>query len=79
MHGTLAHPAVQPMPNSAASRVFDPYISRRFPTFVPIRIIELPTFEETCLALQKMLDGFEDLTRLSKTHEISNWEVSFFC
>jgi len=72
----LAHPATAPTPGSPASRVFDPYISRRFPTFIPIRVIEVPPMEQTFQMIRRMLDGFEEMTRLSATSEVWNWEVS---
>ncbi|KAK7438437.1 N-alpha-acetyltransferase, non-catalitic subunit [Stygiomarasmius scandens] len=65
----------EPSDNSPANAAFDPYIARRLNTFMPIRVIELPTMEETWAKLENWLNGWEELTRLAQIGDVSSWDV----
>lgn len=72
-----ANPSPQsPSSSSAAHAAFDPYIARNLNTFLPVRVIDVPTPAQTCDAYASLLDGWEELTRLSKTYHITTWDVS---
>jgi hypothetical protein len=68
-------PASTPPPESPAHAVFDPAVSRRLNTFMPIRIHELPSQDTTWKTLGLLIDGWADIYRLSVTTDISSWEI----
>jgi hypothetical protein len=72
-----AHPSLEPLPDSPAHRAFDPCVARRLKTFVPLRIVPVRTPGETWQALDAMLQGWRELSRLSKTINLSTWEVGY--
>ncbi|KAJ3997460.1 Mak10 subunit, NatC N-terminal acetyltransferase-domain-containing protein [Lentinula boryana] len=73
-----AHPCKSITSSSPARAAFDPYIARRLNTFLPVRIIDLPSWEHTCDAYERLLNGWEDIARLSKTYQLSTWnQVGF--
>ena len=64
---------------SAATKAFDPYISRRLNTFLPIRVIELPNPSQSWDNWMNFIEGCGDYLALSQTQEVASWEVFFFC
>ncbi|KIK64309.1 hypothetical protein GYMLUDRAFT_71269 [Collybiopsis luxurians FD-317 M1] len=63
------------LPSSSPARAaFDPYIARKLDTFLPVRIIEVPSPEQTYDAYESLLDGWEELARLSNTYHITTWD-----
>lgn len=54
----------------------DPYIARRLPNFMPIRVTELPPFEATCDALDTYLGHWGEIGHLVTAPSILKWEVS---
>lgn len=75
LHSIRVHPSPEPDPDSPARRAFDPYVARRLNTFIPIRVIDVPTAEDTWSAMDRFLEGWEELSVLSLTGEISTWDV----
>lgn len=74
--GTIrAHPSSEPGPSSPAHLAFDPSISRHLKTFVPLRVIPVPAQEETWTAIDALLDGWQELSVLSRTNTLLTWEV----
>ncbi|EAU81853.1 hypothetical protein CC1G_06064 [Coprinopsis cinerea okayama7 len=61
-------------PSSPAYLVFDPYISRRLNTCVPVRVIPTPTHEETWKALGAFLEGLRELSLLVDRPCLATWE-----
>ncbi|KAJ3807472.1 Mak10 subunit, NatC N-terminal acetyltransferase-domain-containing protein [Lentinula aff. lateritia] len=73
-----AHPCESISSSSPAHTAFDPYIARQLNTFLPVRVIDVPSLEQTCDAYERLLNGWEDLAKLSKTYQISTWnQVGF--
>ena len=79
-HGHLAviraHPSPEPMPDSPAHLAFDPTFARNLNTFVPLRVIPVPTLEDTWKCIDAFLDGWQELSLLSQTASIATWDVS---
>lgn len=71
-----ANPSQQPPSSSPAHAAFDPYIARKLHTFLPVRVITVPNPAQTLDAYDGLLDGCEELARLSKTYHITTWDVS---
>ncbi|KAF5367224.1 hypothetical protein D9757_012228 [Collybiopsis confluens] len=61
-------------PDSPARAAFDPFIARKLDTFIPVRVIEVPSMEQTCSAYERILDGWEELARLSNTFQVHIWD-----
>ncbi|KAJ4475557.1 Mak10 subunit, NatC N-terminal acetyltransferase-domain-containing protein [Lentinula aciculospora] len=68
-----AHPCESITSSSPAHAAFDLHIARRLNTFLPVRVIEVPSPEQTCNAYERILNGWEDLAGLSRTYQISTW------
>ncbi|KAJ8093388.1 N-alpha-acetyltransferase, non-catalitic subunit [Marasmius tenuissimus] len=64
-----------PSVDSAALRTFDPYISRRLNTFLPIRVIELPGASHSWDNWSNFVGGCAEWLALSHTHEVAGWEL----
>jgi hypothetical protein len=61
---------------SQAYLAFNPYLVRRLNTFLPLRVIETPDFEETLGSLERMFEGWEEICLLGEGEEVIRWEVS---
>ncbi|GAW03142.1 glycoside hydrolase [Lentinula edodes] len=73
-----AHPCESISSSSPAHAAFDPYIARQLNTFLPVRVIDVPSLEQTCDAYERLLNGWEDLAKLSNTYQLSTWnQVGF--
>lgn len=70
-----AHPCESISSSSPAHAAFDPYIARQLNTFLPVRVIDVPSLEQTCDAYERLLNGWEDLAKLSNTYQLSTWNV----
>jgi N-alpha-acetyltransferase 35, NatC auxiliary subunit len=64
--------------DSPAQLAFDPYIARRLQMFTPIRVIPPPDLQKTCDAIERLLDGLDEISLLKDTNELLTWEVSFY-
>lgn len=72
------HPSPDPAPGSAANLAFDPFIGRRLNTFVPIRVLEIPSHEATWVAIATLLDGWRELRQLTLTTDLTTWQVRLY-
>lgn len=70
-----SEPDIQVPDNSPAHAAFDPYISRRLNTCVPVRIVPVVTGEMNWSVLRSFLDGLQEMTLLVVYHHLSIWEV----
>ncbi|KAJ2914192.1 hypothetical protein MD484_g6206, partial [Candolleomyces efflorescens] len=70
-----SEPDIQVPDNSPARAAFDPYISRRLNTCVPVRIVPVVTGEMNWSTLRSFLDGLQEMTTLVVRHHLSIWEV----
>jgi N-alpha-acetyltransferase 35, NatC auxiliary subunit len=71
-----SYPAFEPPEDSPAYAAFDPYVARRLNTFMPVRVVELPSRQETWAKLQNLLEGLDELIRLSEITDVATWDVS---
>ncbi|KAF9009616.1 Mak10 subunit, NatC N-terminal acetyltransferase-domain-containing protein [Cyathus striatus] len=62
-------------PESPARRAFDPYIARKLNTILPIRVIPFRPQAETWSDIRRLLDGWDELSRMSVTDNVSTWET----
>ena len=70
-----SHPVPDLNLSSPARLAFNPCIGGRLKTFVPLRVIAVPQLERTWEAINALLDGWNELSLLSNTHNLSTWEV----
>ncbi|KIY68793.1 hypothetical protein CYLTODRAFT_373907 [Cylindrobasidium torrendii FP15055 ss-10] len=70
------HSAPAPSRDSPAHLAFDPYIGRRLVTFIPIRVLELPPVEHSWDAIQRLLDGWQEMATLAYSHSLTAWETA---
>lgn len=70
-----ANPSPEPRPESPALLAFDPSISRQLKTYVPLRIIPVPSPGDTWDRIDALLDGWQELCVLSQTTDILTWDV----
>ncbi|KAI0062099.1 Mak10-domain-containing protein [Artomyces pyxidatus] len=66
-----------PSPNSSSPAVlaFDPYITRRLSSIMPLRVLELPPLETTWAALASLLRGLSEVGTLVGTPSLMTWKV----
>ena len=62
-------------PDSPIHLALDPYIARRLPNFMPIRVTELPPLTETWETLDGFLQYWRDVGHLVNSPSILKWEV----
>ncbi|CDO71912.1 hypothetical protein BN946_scf184940.g59 [Trametes cinnabarina] len=62
---------------SPAALAMDPYIARRLPNFMPIRVTELPTLEKTWEALEGFLEYWQEVGKLVTSPSLMKWEVLY--
>lgn len=62
--------------DSPAYLAIDPYIARRLPNFMPIRVTDLPPFEQIWDALDNFLAFWEQIGHLVSSPSLLRWEVS---
>lgn len=70
-----SHPKSLP-PDSPAHLAMDPYIARRLPNFMPIRVTELPPFEQTVDTFDEFLAYWSEAGHLVSSPSLMRWEVS---
>ncbi|KAI0695107.1 Mak10 subunit, NatC N-terminal acetyltransferase-domain-containing protein [Cerioporus squamosus] len=63
-------------PNSPAMLAMDPYIARRLPNFMPIRVTDLPPFETTCDAIDRFLSHWGEIGHLVNSPSLLKWETA---
>ncbi|KAF8872660.1 Mak10 subunit, NatC N-terminal acetyltransferase-domain-containing protein [Gymnopilus junonius] len=75
LHSVQATSPIECDPDSLAQLAFDPYIGRRLQTATPIRVVPPPSFQETCEALRKFLDGMFEIGLLETVDNLSTWQI----
>jgi len=65
----------EPSTDSVARMGFDPYITRRLFTFMPLCVLELPPQERTWEVLRSLFDGLEELHELTGSTNVTTWQV----
>ncbi|KAG6916900.1 hypothetical protein DXG01_004733 [Tephrocybe rancida] len=70
-----SHPSPQPEASSPALHAFDPCIARCLKTVVPLRVLSLPPPEDTWNAIDRILDGWQELCLLAQAHCLSTWKM----
>lgn len=73
--GIELQPSPEPSSDSVARMGFDPYITRRLFTFMPLRVLELPPQERTWEVLRSLFDGLEELHGLTGATNLTTWQV----
>ncbi|KAI0373145.1 Mak10-domain-containing protein [Pilatotrama ljubarskyi] len=63
-------------PHSPALLAMDPYIARRLPNFMPIRVTELPPQEESWKTLEAFLGYWQEVARLVTSPSLLKWEAA---
>ncbi|KAI9069479.1 Mak10-domain-containing protein [Trametes sanguinea] len=63
-------------PDSPALLAMDPYIARRLPNFMPIRVTELPSQEKIWEALEGFLDYWQEVCKLVASPLLLKWEAA---
>lgn len=71
-----SNPCPEPDPASPAYLAIDPYIARTLISFIPLRKLDLPSSPYVWDTLQSLLDAWDELLALSRTHNLATWEVS---
>ncbi|KAH9857479.1 Mak10-domain-containing protein [Lenzites betulinus] len=61
-------------PGSPAFLVVDPYIARRLPNFMPIRVTEMPAQDESWQALEAFLESWQEIGDLVASPSLLKWE-----
>ncbi|KAI8974244.1 Mak10-domain-containing protein [Trametes punicea] len=63
-------------PDSPAFLAIDPYIARRLPNFMPIRVTELPPQDKSWGALEAFLEYWQEVGKLITSPSLSKWEAA---
>ncbi|KAF9064633.1 Mak10 subunit, NatC N-terminal acetyltransferase-domain-containing protein [Rhodocollybia butyracea] len=66
---------LKPLPSSPAYAAFDPYIARKLNTFLPVRVIDVPSSSQVYDSYEKIFDGWEEFAKLSRTYDITAWDL----
>ncbi|EPQ50584.1 hypothetical protein GLOTRDRAFT_118272 [Gloeophyllum trabeum ATCC 11539] len=75
LQGFRSRPIRTPHPGSPAHLVFDPYVTRRLHSFMPLRPMQLPPQEETWNSLEAALDNWQELYYLCTITSMSTWKI----
>ncbi|KXN91924.1 N-alpha-acetyltransferase, 35 NatC auxiliary subunit [Leucoagaricus sp. SymC.cos] len=70
------HSIPEPYEDSVARLAFDPYISRRLSTAVPIRVLSTGSPAETWQAFELFFESLKETSRLAATHSVTTWKVA---
>lgn len=72
----VSQPPIQISADSPVHAAFDPYISRRLSTNVPVRVIPLMPEKDVWDGLGKLLESLQETKTLVLCHHPRTWEVS---
>lgn len=75
LQAVKSNPIPTPAPVSAAVAAFDPYFCRKLQMTTPIRVVKPPSFEDTCGAVERFLDGLVAMTTLTSSSHLTTWQV----
>ncbi|KAK7688903.1 hypothetical protein QCA50_007594 [Cerrena zonata] len=76
LHKVLQYAPPQPLEDSLAIRAVDPYITRRLPNFLPMRVVTLPSQDNVWKCLEQLLDGWSEVDSLLQSSTLSAWELT---
>lgn len=76
LHRVRASQQTSLPPGSPVPLAMDPYIARRLPNFMPIRVTDIPPPDETWDALDRYLQYWGEVGHLVNSHVLLKWEVS---
>lgn len=62
-------------PSSPALLAFDPNITRRLNSYMPLKALQLPDQDETWVRMQRLLDGLEELCEMAEVKRVTTWNV----
>jgi N-alpha-acetyltransferase 35, NatC auxiliary subunit len=62
-------------PHSPATLAFDPHITRRLNSFMPLRTHCLPPQDRTWAALADFFDGWAEICKISGIASLATWKV----
>ena len=65
----------EPVPHSPAAFAFDPRITRKLNSFMPLRSHQLPPQDRAWDALADMFDGWAKVCKISAVASLSAWKV----
>ena len=68
-------PSEAPGAGSPAIAAFDPRVTRRLPTVMPTRELELPPQSSVWDEIERLLDGWDNVDHLRANHSLSAWQV----
>ncbi|KAI0344977.1 Mak10-domain-containing protein [Trametopsis cervina] len=68
-------PSSPPAPGSPALLAFDPRVSRRLHTVIPIRVVELLEPQAVWSGLEQLLNGWADVDYMRNTRLMYSWQV----
>ncbi|KAI0263774.1 Mak10 subunit, NatC N-terminal acetyltransferase-domain-containing protein [Gloeopeniophorella convolvens] len=68
-------PLPEPSSDSPAVVAFDPHITRKLSSFMPLRAHRLPPQELAWNALADLLDGWAEVCRLSAVASLTTWKI----
>ncbi|TDL18511.1 Mak10-domain-containing protein [Rickenella mellea] len=71
----LTHPIPTPSASSPAHEAFDPFITRKLHSVMPLKPLLLPPQEDVWISLQGLLDGCEELSKAASCECLLAWEV----
>lgn len=69
------HSIPEPYTGSVAHRAFDPYVSKRLETAVPIRVLPIGSPGETWQVISLFLKGLRETSELAARHNLTTWKV----
>ncbi|KAL9714643.1 N-alpha-acetyltransferase, non-catalitic subunit [Leucoagaricus gongylophorus] len=69
------HSIPEPYPDSVARLAFDPYVSKRLDTAVPIRVLSIGSAGETWRVFSLFLKGLKETSQLAASHNLATWKV----
>jgi len=69
------HPIPEPYTGSVAHCAFDPYVSKRLETAVPIRVLPIGSPGETWQVISLFLKGLRETSQLAARHNLTTWKV----
>jgi len=68
-------PPPEPPPNSPVALAFDPHITRKLNSFMPLRAHRLPPQDLAWNALADLFDGWADICKITAVASLTTWKV----
>lgn len=64
-----------PQEDSPAFAAYDPHITRKLHTTIPVKALKLPSQEDVWLSLDGLLDGWDEMVHLISCQSLLAWDV----